>query len=43
VWDYITVYPIGAIWEGHHPSRFTTAVLLFAWENHIAAVSFRAT
>ena len=26
-----------------HQSRFTTVVLLFTWENHIAAVSFRAT
>ena len=26
-----------------HQSRFTVVVLLFAWENHIAALSFGAT
>ena len=41
--DYIAVIRSAPFGKAIHQSRFTTVVLLFAWENHIAAVSFRAT
>ena len=39
--DYIAVIRSAPFGKAIHQSRFTTVVLLFAWENHIAAVSFR--
>jgi hypothetical protein len=33
VWDYIAVYPPGAVWEDHPPRRFITVNRWCEWRN----------